>query len=131
MTDSGGTDDEALSWAGDEPTAATRAAETSPDADGDAGGSSLGALALLALSVFAGVFLLYAAGWLAAATRNPVSLPNPLPQTLYLLGMALSVLSGPAWFAAVLLAERSLPRRLVALLIGALLLLPWPFLLAR
>ena len=152
-------DDDALRWEGDDdPTlapgwkavgapvpleGATEDAETDaaaradgrPDThvdtveDADAARQAGGA-ELVVLGVLGGVYLLYAIGWLIAATTAPPQLADPLAQFMYGLGRWLAAAAPLLWFATVLwLAAEHRRARLLWLIAGAVLLVPVPFLL--
>jgi hypothetical protein len=89
-----------------------------------------GSAELVVLGVLGGVYLLYAIGWLIAATTPPPQLADPLAQFMYSLGRWLAAAAPVLWFAAVLwLAAQHRRARLLWLIAGAVLLVPVPFLL--
>ncbi|HXH35534.1 MAG TPA: hypothetical protein VNJ54_14205 [Plantibacter sp.] len=86
---------------------------------------------LVTLGIFGGVFLLYSVGWLISAFRPDAAVPSDtVGQFMFNLGQGLAVAAGPVWMAATLwLTRRSTPWvRIAMLLLGVLLVLPWPFL---
>ncbi len=92
--------------------------------------SATSSVELVALGVLGGVFLLYAIGWLVAALGEQPFFDDPVAQFMYALGSWFAVLAAPLWFGAVLwLASGHRRARLIWLIIGAVLLLPVPFLL--
>lgn len=134
--------DDALTWAGDETETRapagraqrTRDAAASGDAgDADAriaaatGGSAL----LVFYGILAGVYLLYMVGWLISIVRNPFSIDNLFAEIVYQFGEFLAIASPLVWFFAVVVLTRGRrPSVRVAWLIaGAILLVPWPFVL--
>ncbi|WP_193510398.1 hypothetical protein [Cryobacterium sp. BB736] len=119
-------DDEALSW-GDESDPSHAAA---PSADAvEADGTASGSLALVAYGIFAGLYLLYTIGWVLASIRNPIPVGGILPVILYQFGEFLAIVSPALWAGSVAVFTRHKrpATRVVWLLIGALVLIPWPF----
>ncbi len=89
-----------------------------------------GSTELVVLGVLGGVYLLYAIGWLIAATTAPPQLADPLAQFMYTLGRWLAAAAPVLWFATVLwLAAEHRRARLLWLIAGAVVLVPVPFLL--
>lgn len=135
-------DDEALRWEGDDEPAparpATTTAEEAPPADGPEGPRGLGIGDLVALGVLGGVFLLETLGWVRsvtgvvlASTVSPGT-GTPLELAAYgvnLLGRVAAVAAPPLWFALVVWRVRASVARIGWLVLGALLLLPWPALI--
>lgn len=147
-------DDEALSWAGDEvPAAGVRrpeslgastsavrgSAESDPAGPGSgvledrasARASETGSVALVLLGLFGGVHLLYAVGWVLAigplqAAFRPV---DALGTAMFSLGLVAAAASPIVWFVSVFWFTRSRPswQRIAGLVVGAVLLVPWPF----
>lgn len=131
-------DDEALSWAGDEPIEA-ELVEPPAGAEVEVAGLEVQplpkpqtpAFLLVAYGVIAGAFLLYAVGWGIAVSRSAIIPIDLLSVVMASIGNALAVLSPVIWFAAVIAltrADRPLPR-LLWLILGLALLVPWPFVL--
>lgn len=131
-------DDEALSWAGDEPIEAELV-----DAPAEAEAELViieeplpekpqtPAYLLVAYGVIAGAFLLYAVGWGIAVSRSTIIPIDLLSVVMASIGNALAVASPAIWFGAVIAltrADRPL-RRLLWLVLGLALLVPWPFVL--
>jgi len=152
-------DDDALSWDGDDdPTlAAAPAAAQLPtgyravgkgsaqlgeseqtDAADEApltapsGPAPLGNAALVGIGVFAGVYMLLSLGWVLGAGRLQLVAQLFLDPVAYQVTMWLAVLAPPLWFATVWLLTRGSKvwLRLVLLAAGAVLLVPWPFVLS-
>jgi hypothetical protein len=84
---------------------------------------------LVTYGILAGAFLLYSIGWIVAVGRSTVTLPNILSEIMYQFGEFLAIASPLLWFAAVfILTRNSKPIvRLLWLLLGLVLLVPWPF----
>lgn len=157
------TDDEALSWAGDESrmrgsgtwSVPKRAGSASPSSspvegprerqvDGPAQnarpnpGPPTGtherpgwhdSAALLLTGVLAGVYLLFTAAWVITALRNPIAIVDPLGSFMFTLGLWLAAVAGPLTFATIVVWRRGrgVGLRLVWLALGALVLIPWPY----
>ncbi|MBF4568820.1 hypothetical protein ITJ57_08555 [Plantibacter sp. VKM Ac-2880] len=86
---------------------------------------------LVTLGIFGGVFLLYSVGWLISAFRPDAAPPSDaVGRFMFDLGQGLAVAAGPVWMAATLwLTRGGKPLvRIAMLLLGVLLILPWPFL---
>lgn len=103
----------------------------------DADAAPMGNVALVTLGVFGGIYLLLAVGWFIGGSRlqstvNILQLlgqgPNP---AAHIAAWILAVAAPAVWFATSLVLTRSRPvwLRIVALLVGAVVLLPWPFLM--
>lgn len=141
-------DDDALRWEGDDdPTlapgwktvgapapsadaAGEPATETAGEPAIEAAPAQAGSTELVVLGVLGGVYLLYAIGWLIAATSAPPQLADPLAQFMYSLGRWLAAAAPVLWFATALwLAAGHRRARLLWLIAGAVLLVPVPFLL--
>lgn len=137
-------DDEALSWAGDEtqaPEKPRRAADpvdvivadepagAAQDAQPVAERSS--SVLLVASGVLGGVYLLFTIGWVLSGQTAPAL--EGLSYVMYVLGQWLAIAAPALWFGATLLLTRHRPApvKLLWLVIGMLLLVPWPFILNR
>ncbi len=120
-------------------TAVGRGSEAVSDVDGepeDPGApdapAQLGNAALVSLGVLGGIYLLYTLGWFIGGSRlqaiAPLLLVSP---AAYVPAFWLAVLAPAIWFAATLmLTRRSAPwLRFVWLAAGAVLLVPWPFIM--
>lgn len=143
-------DDEALRWQGDDdPTlspgwktvgpsvdtspdpampseaAAPKAIVTDPTPDA---ARQVGSAELVLLGVFGGVYLLYTVGWILTVigVANPGA--DPVAAFMFTVGLWLAVLAPAIWFLIAFVSTRGRARaRLVWLLVGALLLVPIPF----
>jgi hypothetical protein len=115
-----------------EPTGArTRTTSVVDDATSSGEREQMSSTMLVTLGIFGGVFLLYSVGWLISAFRPDAAVPSDtVGQFMFNLGQGLAVAAGPVWMAATLwLTRRSTPWvRIAMLLLGVLLVLPWPFL---
>jgi hypothetical protein len=150
-------DDDALSWDGDDALEARRpdvtrpkpAPEASPpsdpvvtqtpaaapvaepesEADARTEPQGVGVVTLLLLGILGGVYLLYTIGWILGGIGMQLPVTFTLPVVLYQGALWLAVLAPALWFAAVLAATRGSKTwvRIVWLVAGAVLLIPWPF----
>lgn len=129
-------DEEALAWAGDERVEPAKPAEkprvelveTAPTKH------QIPAVLLVTYGILAGIYLIYTIGWVIAIQRlNQVSVAStePLNQIMFLITEVLAVASPAIWFlAAVILTRGRKPiSRLLAILVGLVAVLPWPFVL--
>ena len=84
---------------------------------------------LISIGVFVGVYALYTVGWFVSWQRFTYTSTGQLEQIAFLIEEALAIVAAPVWFAAVILLTRTRRPvvRLLWLLIGALVLIPWPF----
>jgi hypothetical protein len=139
MTDP--TDEDALSWDGDAALAAPkRPAPLVDDRPVHAGAASGGGFALLVLGVLGGVAVIETAFWIRsafelqiAASLDPGS-GTPIEIVSFVLnviGRVLAVLAPVAWFAIASWRVRVPSRRLAVLVLGAVLLVPWPAILGH
>lgn len=129
-------DEEALTWAGDEERGRERpqvrlprasAPVVEPDAD-DAAPRG-GALLLVTYGILAGVYAICVVGWISTVLRSPTTLSSLPAEIMYQFGEFLAIALPALWFVAVLWLERRPPRRLLWLLIGVPIVLPWPWVL--
>lgn len=137
-------EEDALSWAGDDdrlttgsPLSAKRDArgassvkQPSKQSDTDsAEPSGLSSVALIGFGIFAGIYLLFSVAWLITALRNPTQIADVLGNAMFQFGLWLSVLSPAIWFGAVLYLgkNKKVSTRLLFLLLGAAVLIPWPY----
>ena len=130
-------DDVALAWAGDEkvpvaPVGDPRIVEVAPPVTKQ----QIPAPLLVTYGILAGAYLIYTFGWVASIVRynDPVlrpASPEPLNAFMFGLGEILAILAPALWFAAALLLTRGRKPlvRLVVLLVGLIVVLPWPFVL--
>ncbi|WP_109210668.1 MULTISPECIES: DNA polymerase III subunit gamma/tau [Microbacterium] len=113
--------------------AASVDADVTPDDDGDASDERphLGNGALVGLGVLGGVYLLFTVGWIIGGLRlNDLSvfLVSPAASVP---ALWLAVLAPALWFGTVLLLTRrsALWLRFILLVAGAVLMVPWPFIM--
>lgn len=88
-----------------------------------------GSVELLVLGVLAGVYLLYTVGWLLTAVRTSAPGTSIVADAMYSLGLWLSVLAPALWFGLVFAVVSRPGRRLLWLIVGAVVLVPLPFVL--
>lgn len=100
--------------------------------DLDASTPAMGNAALIGVGIFAGVYLLLALGWLLGAGRLQLVAQLFLDPVSFQVTLWLAVLALPLWFATVFWLTRGARTwvRFVLLAAGAVLLIPWPFVLA-
>lgn len=125
-------DADALSWDGD--TDPTHAGAAAPPAGAAAyPRPATGSLLLIGYGVFAGIYLLMSLGWFAAVLRNTLTLPSLLPEIMYQFGEFLAIVAPALWMGTTVLLtrDRSNLVRVLWLVAGILVLLPWPVLLGR
>ena len=141
-------EEDALSWAGDDDRLTTG----SPlSAKRDAGGASsvkkprskttsattevadepqgLSSAALIGFGIFGGIYLLFSVAWLITALRNPTQIADVLGNAMFQFGLWLAVASPAIWFGAVLYLgkDKKVVTRLLFLLLGVVILIPWPY----
>lgn len=139
-------DDDALSWQGDDaldasrpnphrreaPAAGSVRETVDPDADAGDGQQGIGTATLVLLGILGGVYLLYTVGWAIGGVGMQAKAMFMLPAPLYLASMWIAVLAPALWFAAALVLTRGRRDwiRVGVLVVGAALLVPWPFVVA-
>ena len=99
--------------------------------EGEQEAPSLGPVALLAFGVLAGIYLLYSVAWLITVLRNPTQIADPFSNLMFVSGLWLAVLFPASWFGATLWLgrERKPWLRILFLALGAVVLIPWPYIL--
>jgi len=100
-------------------------------ADHDMAGAprQTGSVELLILGVLAGVYLLYTVGWMLTAVRTEAPGTSIVGDAMYTFGLWLSALAPALWFGLVHVVVASTSRRLLWLVVGAVVLVPLPFVL--
>ena len=130
-------DDDALTWAGDRdsthveaPAAPRVVVEEAPAEDAP---PRLSSLLLIAYGVLAGVYLLYTLGWITSVVRTTLPVYDLLSGILYQFGQFLAIAAPALWFAAAVLLTRDRKPvvRLLWVVLGLVVVAPWPFLLGR
>ena len=86
---------------------------------------------LVTIGILAGIYLLYTIGWVITVQHSGTLAVTPLEQIAITLKEYLAIAACTLWFAAVyyLTRGRTPIVRLVWLAIGAVVLIPWPFVL--
>lgn len=127
------TDEDALSWAGDEPDRISESSTARPPApiaspDPVAAAPATPAPLLITYGVLAGIYLIYTIGWAIQVANSTVVLADPFGDLMWQLGEALAVAAPALWLASAFLMTRGRRPilRLIWLLVGLLVLLPWP-----
>ena len=130
-------DDEALSWAGDRDSTHVDA-EPAPDIvvvelPPEDAAPRTSSLLLVVYGVLAGVYLLYTFGWITSVVRTTLPVYDLLSGIMYQFGQFLAIASPVLWFAAAVLLTRDRKPvvRLLWVVIGLVVVAPWPFLLGR
>jgi hypothetical protein len=123
-------DEDALGWAGDERAEAPKAPRVEV-VDGPLAAKSMPAVLLITYGILAGVYLIYTIGWVITVTRSTTTLPTIFGEAMFQLGELLAMASPAMWFASVVLLTRDRKPivRLALLLVGLVVVVPWPFLL--
>ncbi|PZE54153.1 hypothetical protein DEJ33_16380 [Curtobacterium sp. MCPF17_047] len=129
-------DDAALSWGDAEdathvdaarnPIAVKERDSRDPDAPETSG-------ALIGFGVFGGLYLLYTVAWLLTASTSYLSTTDAVLSGFVTLLRFLAIVAPALWFAVVIWVARtrSTRTRLLWMLLGAVVLFPWPFLMTR
>ena len=123
-------DDEALSWGTEsDPTHVDAPVADHPTDDAERGEPGMSSALLVTLGVFGGVFLLFIVGWLIAVQRTTAPSTNLFFAFMYQLREILAITAPAAWFVGVLFLtrERRAGVRVLWLVLGVVLLAPWPF----
>uniref|UniRef100_UPI0035BBF8D9 hypothetical protein n=1 Tax=Agreia sp. TaxID=1872416 RepID=UPI0035BBF8D9 len=94
--------------------------------------AQLSSAVLITLGIIGGVYLLYTIGWAIVVARTTVTffpLDSLFLEICFRIGQFLSIAAAPLWFVATLLLtqKRTWRSRLGWLLLGAFVLVPWPF----
>ena len=100
--------------------------------DGAVPPSGMSNTALVGLGVFAGAYLLLSLGWLLGVGRLELLAQLFLDPVAFQVTKWMAVLAPPIWFGTVFLLTRASRTwvRLTLLAAGAVLLVPWPFVLS-
>ena len=143
--------EEALSWdgerdashvAGPEPTRTkpVRAKKSAADPGVPAGSAAettdsgplpTSSFLLVTYGIVAGVYGLYAIGWITTVLRGGGTMSTILGEVMFQFGEFLAIASAPLWFAATFFLTRGRKPivRLAWLIVGLVLLVPIPFVL--
>ncbi|TBN56053.1 hypothetical protein EYE40_00810 [Glaciihabitans arcticus] len=122
-------DEAAFRWDGDEPDPVEKAPRGAVAAESTNAPTS--SFLLVSYGILAGAYLLFTIGWAIAVARSPSPAQTVLDEVMYQFGEFLAIAAAPLWFAAVFVLARGVRPavRLILLLVGAIVLVPWPFLL--
>ncbi|TQJ31870.1 DNA polymerase III subunit gamma/tau [Microbacterium sp. SLBN-146] len=114
---------------GSRPVEAEPPAVEADDAVDPAERQQLSNATLVFLGIFGGVYLLYAVGWLIGGLRLQDAALFVVTPAMYQPALVLAVLAPLLWFLAALYLTRARATwlRVLWLIAGALLLVPWPF----
>jgi hypothetical protein len=99
----------------------------------DGGDGPLTSASLGVLGVLGGVYLLYTVAWLVSAASLPVAAGTAAAAAFSQVLRVLAIVAPVAWFTTTLWlgAARRTRTRVLWLVVGVLVLFPWPFLLTR
>jgi hypothetical protein len=142
-------DDEALTWVGgrdpshyetpevkapkaERPTRRSRGgAVEAGDDETDELPPATSSILLITMGVLAGIYLLYTIGWIVSLQRFPYFASDALDQAGFTAQQYLAAAAPALWFATtlVLTRKRAPLARLLWLVCGAILLVPWSFVL--
>jgi hypothetical protein len=91
----------------------------------------LSSAALIGMGILGGVYLLYTIGWIVSFSRYEMPLTVDFSVVSYRITLALAIAATPLWFVGTLLLTQSkdIRFRFLWLVIGVLVLVPWPFLM--
>jgi hypothetical protein len=91
----------------------------------------MGNATLIGLGLLGGIYLLYAIGWLIGGLRLQGAREYLVTDVMYQGALWLAVLAPPLWFgtASLLAARSNAWVRFAWLIAGAVLLVPWPFIM--
>ncbi len=145
-------DDDALRWEGDDPAdaqrrvrGARRARPTAEefarevgrsDSDGESTeiateGRAAASVALVVYGILVGLYAFLTVGWIVSIVRDPFSQAGLFAEIMYQFGEFLAIAAPALWFTATmtLARHRTDVVRISWLVVGGVILLPWPFLL--
>lgn len=111
-----------------EPAVGESPASDDP-ADDDPTSAPLGNAGLIGIGMVAATFLLFAIGWVLAG-RQLLGLGIPIPEVTVVAMTIGAALAPPVWFVAGLVLTRGWRtwQRFLVLILGVVLLVPWPLL---
>ena len=129
-------DDEALTWGGTtDPSHDASPPTKKPKVDAAPAAAPVtkqgpSSFLLISYGILVGIYLLYTVGWIVTTvTDNRKAFTDVVTEVMYQVGEYLAIASPAIWFLTVLaLTRRSKPIvRLLLLVLGVFLLIPWPF----
>lgn len=99
----------------------------------EAASKQMSSAALIAFGVLGGVYLLYTIGWIISFTRVEVASELTFGVFTDIVARSLAIAASPFWFIAtlVLTQKKDVRYTMLWLVIGMLVLVPWPFLIGR
>jgi hypothetical protein len=115
-----------------EPEPEQRPADETTTGEPEPAPRRLGDAALVTLGVLGGVYLLWTVGWLLGAMRLRALIqmqPDAVVDPMFHGSMVLGILAPAIWFGGAWFLTRGRPAwlRIAALLVGVVVLVPWPF----
>lgn len=125
-------DDEALSW-GDErdPSLVTTGDSETNERSEQAGVGEprpgTGSALLVFYGAAAGVYVLYTVGWVLAALADTTPASSVFAQLMHEFGLFCAIVAPALWVLAVFALAKRPRMRVLGLILGAMLLVPWPF----
>jgi len=127
-------DDDALTWGTERDATHVESVVDEPQDDEtelDEAPAPTSSVLLVVYGIFAGVFLLYVVGWIIAVQSIDVGSAGALALVLDRVAQFLAFLSPVIWFFGVLLLvpNTKARRRILWLVLGVVVLAPWPFVL--
>ncbi|WP_291055093.1 hypothetical protein [Herbiconiux sp.] len=102
-------------------------------AEAEAASKQMSSAALIAFGVLGGIYLLYTIGWIISFTRVEVASELTFGVFTDIVARTLAIAASPFWFIATLVITQKKDVRytMLWLVIGMLVLVPWPFLIGR
>jgi hypothetical protein len=99
----------------------------------EAAAPAMSSVVLIVLGILGGIYLLYTVGWFVSWQRLVYVDTNTLELAAFRAQQVLAIIAPPLWFIVtiVLTRGRKPTARLLWLLIGAILLVPWSFTFGR
>jgi hypothetical protein len=94
---------------------------------------AMSSVVLISLGLLGGIYLLYTVGWFISWQRLVYTDPDLLELAAFRAQQVLAIVAAPLWFCATLFftRERKPAVRLLWLVIGAVVLVPWSFTFGR
>ncbi|GAA2241690.1 DNA polymerase III subunit gamma/tau [Herbiconiux moechotypicola] len=97
----------------------------------EAAGAQMSSFALIGFGILGGVYLLFTIGWIISFGRYEQPIDVDFTVLSHRVALALAVAAPPLWFVVTLLVGQraDIRYRFLWLVIGMLVLVPWPFLM--
>ncbi|UYO98402.1 hypothetical protein OED01_06740 [Microbacterium sp. M28] len=120
---------EQVATEGELSSSAAATAEAAPDEADQAEAASMSPAMLLFVGVFGGIYLLYAVGWFIGGLNLKPLANLIVADAMYVPWFVLAVAAPALWMLTVWVLTRGAQAwiRVLLLLAGAVLLVPWPF----